>query len=216
MDSSVFNNYKKTQLLISLTPHKEKNECKFIFERHRAKKNPVNYEVRIRLFGYNKTRMRASTDCYKEIIIREDESFDVIADTMIFEECNEYDNYIMTIEAVPQAFLQSLDSEYGYKNLEDPLMFRDSQDYFDQGKLKVKENLLMSLSLYCWFETEIVPIPFRELAQKKSFIFSNLDTILFKFEVEVETEFEIKIEGFSSFKYSIGIKRMLKLSLIHI
>jgi hypothetical protein len=210
IDSSIFNNYQKTQLMISLSPHNEKNECKFIFERHRQEKSFVNYEIRIRLYGYNRTRMRASTDCYKEIRIREDQVFDVIPDTMIFEECEDFDNYIMLIEVIPQAFLQNLDPAYDYKNQKDPLMSKDSIEYFNKGKLKVKEDLLMSLSLYCWFETEIVPIPFRELAQIKTFILPDIKTRILKLEILEETEIELRVEGFEGFKYGIGITQILK------
>jgi hypothetical protein len=210
IDSGVFNNYTKTQLLVSLTPHEEKNECKFIFERHRRKKNNIQYEIRIKLYGYNKTRMRVSTDCYKKIVVREDETFDIIPDTMIFEECEEYDNYILVIEVIPQAFLQCLDSNYGYANPADPLLSTDSQNHFEAGRLKLKEEMLMSLSLYCWFQTDVVTIPFRERAQAHTFVLANLQKKIFKLEVKEGTEFEFRVEGFSDMKYSIAVSKVLK------
>lgn len=89
LDSSIFNQYTKTQLLISPTPHEEKNECRFIFERHRRWKRNINYEIRIKLHGHNRIRMRTLSDCFQKITIREDESFDIIPNTMIFEECED-------------------------------------------------------------------------------------------------------------------------------
>lgn len=210
IDSTIFNNYRKKQLMVSLSAHSSKNECKFIFERHRQNKTSVHYEIRIRLFGYNLTRMRAATDCYKEARIREDQGFDIISDTMIFEECDDFDNYILVIEAIPQAFLQNLRDDYDYAQPEDPLLSPDSQDYFDRGKLKVKEDLLMSLSLYCWYETEIVPIPFRELAQTKAFVLGQLENMIIKLSVLHQTEFELRVDGFFGFKYAIGITTVLR------
>lgn len=40
-DNSLFNNYKKVQILISLSPHSEPNETRLIFEKHRKELNGI-------------------------------------------------------------------------------------------------------------------------------------------------------------------------------
>lgn len=60
----------------------------------------------------------------------------------------------------------------------------------------MKEDMLVSMSLCCWFETEVLPIPFRERAQTHSFLLSSLTNVLYKLEVFELTEFEFQIEGF--------------------
>lgn len=207
VDLGVFNLYRKSQILLSLSPHDKRNECKFIFERHRRRSNPVKYEIRIKLFGFNQTRMRIATDCFKTIVVREDLHFDIISESMIFEELNNYDNYVLLVEMVPQAFLQILDRDYGYSNPKDPLMSVESQQKMRSGKLNFKEDLLMSISLYSSYETKLAAIPFRELVQKSLFEFSRVDDILVKLTILRETEIEIRVEGRPDKQYCIGISK---------
>ena len=204
-ECSVFNFYKKTQILFSLDPHNEKNECRFIFERHRKDKNDVLYEIRINLYGYNKSRMFVETECYKSLKIREDENFEIISDTMIFEECMDYDNYIICVEAVPLAFLQHLSPTYGYSNQSDPLMNSESRNYFINGNLKLRDDQIMTMNVFGWFNFDMVTIPFREMVQTCHCTFLNMKDLILKLEVLESCEVEIRIENDLSQKFGIEI-----------
>lgn len=198
-DSWSFNNYAKTQLMVTLSPHERKNECKFIFELHRRHRNEARFQVHVRLFGFNRTRMRVDTECYKEMLVAPDECFDIFSDIMVFEECDEYDTYIMVVSVLPEQLL----SESGK-------FVRDHDDHPETVQnTQLEKDMLMSLSCYCWFETQIVCIPFRELSQRTSLHFRQLQNLLFKFVVRQTGEFEFRIEGQVDKKYRIVLTNII-------
>lgn len=212
LECSALNYFQKTQLLLSLSPHHIKNECKLLFERHQQEKSDVLYEIRVKLYGFYDYRMRIETDCLKTFSIREDEHSDIFIDTLIFEECLDYDNYIIIIEAVPLAFLQHLDPTFGYSNKKDPLLNSETRDYFIQGKLKLRDEILFSLNFYAWFDFDLVQIPFKLLTHQIDF--KNLS--LFQLSIDEDSEIEISVEGNKNQIINIQILDILKFNKLKI
>jgi gamma-glutamylcyclotransferase (GGCT)/AIG2-like uncharacterized protein YtfP len=220
-DNSLFNNFKKVQILISLSPHSEPNETRLLFEKHRKEVNGILYEIRYNLYAFNKYRLFFPTECFKTFEVREDEVNDVINDTMIFEQNNVQDNYILTIEAIPLAHLNSLfPDNYQYRNPQDPLCNikapkQNSKcidcSVNDFGVLeRWSDPIMMSLSIYAWYETEIVEIPFQEVTQFLRMTVSDLSKKKFKLNILEPCDLEIRVEGSIDEKYAIKISKFFK------
>ena len=208
IESWALNNYRKTQVLVSLSPHSHRNECKFVFELSRRASGRVDYDVRVRLFGFNQTRMRMSTECYKENRIPASACFEVFADIMVFEECDEFDMYVMVIELLPprESRPPSLPRESETGQTE------KTQSRAEQrGRPPSRQALggtpgeVMSLTCLCWFETEIGLIPFKKLVQTCSLEFDNLQNVVVQVDVLRPVECEFRIEGRELCKYRLAI-----------
>lgn len=220
-DNSLFNCYKKTQILVSLSPHPEPNETRIILEHHRKEYKGVLYEIRCKLYAFDKFRLSLPNECFKSLEVREDEQKDIISDTMIFEENNVQDNYILTIEAIPLAHLTSVfPKTYDYYNKNDPICAikapKKKMKYIDCevnnfGETeKWNDPLMMSLTLYSWFETEIVEVPFKEVTQMLKMTLSDLSRKQFKLKILEPCDLEIRIDGHERSKYAIKISKFSK------
>lgn len=237
-DNSLFNNYKKMQVLISLSPHSEPNETRIILEKHRADKNGVQYEIRYNLYAFNRHRVSLPTECFKTLEVREDQESDVINDTMIFEQNSVQDNYILTIEAIPLAHLGSVfssdkvdlshsalvDAEdqlpvYEYYNVDDPLTKKkpkSGKDFVDcdVDELGVTEHfpepIVMSLSIFAYYETEILEIPFKEVTQVFHMFIGGVQNQKFKLKMLESCDLEIRVEGGIESQFAIKVSKFSK------
>ena len=68
-DNSLFNNYKKVQILISLSPHNEPNETRLILEKHKVKHQGILYEIRYNLYAFNRHRILLPSECFKTCLL---------------------------------------------------------------------------------------------------------------------------------------------------
>ena len=217
-DNSLINNYKKVQILISLSPHSEPNETRLILEKHRSELNGILYEIRYNLYAFNRHRISLPTECFKTLEIREDDLNDVINDTMIFEQNNIQDNYILTVEAIPLAYLNSVFPEkYKYRNSDDPLCaikapkknkrFIDCDvDEFGITDRWVSD-ILMSLNIFAWYETEIMEIPFKEVTQLFKMHIPSVKDQKFKLKILKPCDIEIRVEGDLTNKFAIKVSK---------
>lgn len=178
-----------------------------MFERHRAPDRHVKYEVSVRIYGKNSSRQRVPSTCLKRLSVREDVCFDVFQEALVFEACDTYDNYIMVIDLVPQALRQALDPAYNYANARDPLMSAEAMDALKAGRMPARESVMMSLSLYCWYDADLAVIPFRELAQKQTFEFYNLRKVMIELTVVRSAEFEFRVRGRLGKSYKIVVAK---------
>ena len=217
-DNSLFNNYKKNQILISLSPHNEPNETRLILEKHKVKHEGILYEIRYNLYAFNRHRILLPSECFKTLEIREDENNDVINDTMIFEQNNIQDNYILTIEAIPLAHLRSVfPEEYDYYNPSDDLCKikapRKGKKYIDCDvdefgvPERWPEEIVMSLNIFAWYETEIMEIPFKEVTQIFKMSLNELSDQKFKLKILKACDIEIRIEGGIQYKFAVKISK---------
>lgn len=217
-DNSLFNSYKKVQILISLSPHNEPNETRLILEKHKVRHQKVLYEIRYNLYAFNRHRILLPSECFKNLEIREDESNDVINDTMIFEQNNIQDNYILTIEAIPLGHLANVfPEEYEYRNPEDDVCKvkapRQGKKYIDCDvddfgvPERWPEEIVMSLNIYAWYETEIMEIPFKEVTQMFKMSLGELSDQKFKLKILKPCDIEIRIEGGIQYKFAVKISK---------
>jgi hypothetical protein len=217
-DNSLFNSYKKVQILISLSPHNEPNETRLILEKHKVQSRGILYEIRYNLYAFNRHRILLPSECFKNLEIREDENNDVINDTMIFEQNNIQDNYILTIEAIPLGHLASVfPEEYEYNNPDDDVCkiraprqnrkFIDCEvDEFGVPE-RWQEEIVMSLNIYAWYETEIMEIPFKEVTQMFKMSLNELKDQKFKLKILKACDIEIRIEGGIQYKFAVRISK---------
>lgn len=223
------------QILISLSPHSEPNETRIILEKHRAERQGVQYEIRYNLYAFNRHRVSLPTECFKTLEVREDQGADVINDTMIFEQNSVQDNYILTIEAIPLAHLGSVfssdrvdlshsalvDAEdqlpvYEYYNVDDPLTKKkpkSGKDFVDcdVDELGVTEHfpedIVMSLSIFAYYETEILEIPFKEVTQVFHMFIGDVQNQKFKLKMIESCDLEIRIEGGVESQFAIKVSK---------
>jgi hypothetical protein len=217
-DNSLFNNYKKNQILISLSPHNEPNETRLILEKHKVQHQGILYEIRYNLYAFNRHRILLPSECFKTLEVRENENNDVINDTMIFEQNNIQDNYILTIEAIPLAHLRSVfPEEYDYYNPMDDLCKikapRQGKKYIDCDvdefgvPERWPEEIVMSLNIFAWYETEIMEIPFKEVTQIFKMSLNELSDQKFKLKILKACDIEIRIEGGIQYKFAVKISK---------
>ena len=217
-DNSLFNNYKKVQILISLSPHNEPNETRLILEKHKVKHQNILYEIRYNLYAFNRHRILLPSECFKTLEVREDESNDVINDTMIFEQNNIQDNYILTIEAIPLGHLRSVfPNEYDYQNPDDDICKirapRQGKKFIDCDvddfgvPERWPEEIVMSLNIFAWYETEIMEIPFKEVTQIFKMSLTELKDQKFKLKIMKACDIEIRIEGGVQYKFAVKISK---------
>lgn len=217
-DNSLFNNYKKVQILISLSPHNEPNETRLILEKHKVSNQGILYEIRYNLYAFHRHRILLPSECFKTLEIREDENNDVINDTMIFEQNNIQDNYILTIEAIPLAHLANVfPEEYKYRNPHDDLCQikapRQGKRFIDCDVDEFgvpdrwPEEIVMSLNIFAWYETEIMEIPFKEVTQIFKMSLNELTDQKFKLKILRACDIEIRIEGGIQYKFAVKLSK---------
>ena len=206
------------QILISLSPHNEPNETRLILEKHKVKHQNILYEIRYNLYAFNRHRILLPSECFKSLEVREDENNDVINDTMIFEQNNIQDNYILTIEAIPLAYLASVfPEEYDYRNPADDLCKikapRQGKKFIDCDVDEFgvpdrwSEEVVMSLNIFAWYETEIMEIPFKEVTQIFKMSLNELTDQKFKLKILKACDIEIRVEGGVQYKFAVKISK---------